>query len=209
MSPRRREIVWNRRLVLQAAALAGSGVVPFPAVAAPAVVGAIADLRGTAVAEAGGGRRDLQVKSPVRLDDTLATGKDSRLRAALKGKTTLRLGAETRVKIDRFIVDSGGELVLGGGALLLDAPAGGFPNGLAVKSPFALIAVRGTRLFAGKIDGVFGVFVSHGWVDVTAGGRRVRLKSGEGTDIREAGGPPGPGKVWGRPKILKAYGAIN
>lgn len=199
---------WTRRRVLQVAALAGAGFLHPPALAA-AAVGAIAELQGEAVAELGDQRRKLKVKSPVALGDTLATAKESRLRAALGGKTMLRLGAQTKVKIDKFIVDSGGELLLGAGALLLDAPAGRFPQGLAVESPFALIAVRGTRFFAGPIDGVFGVFVSRGWVDVRAGGQRVRLKAGEGTDIKRAGGPPGPVKVWGQPKIRKAFALIN
>jgi len=139
----------------------------------------------------------------------LITAKQSRLGANLGSKTNLRMGAETRVKIDYFIVNAGGELTLGSGALLLDAPAGTFERGLAVESPFALIAVRGTRFFAGKIDGVFGVFVVRGSVNVTAGGRRVTLRTGQGTDIPRAGGPPGPVKTWGQPKIQKALALVR
>lgn len=200
--------LWTRRGVLLAAVSAGLGLTGSPAAAA-VVVGSVSELRGEASAETGGGRRKLKVKSPVQIGDTLATAKESRLRAALQGKTTLRLGAETKVKIDKYIVESGGELVLGEGALLLDAPANNFPQGLVVESPFALIAVRGTRLFAGPIDGTFGVFVSRGWIDVTAGGKRVRLKAGEGTDIKRAGDPPGPVKVWGQPKIQKAFALVR
>jgi hypothetical protein len=200
---------WSRRLVLRFTAMGGLSALLGSSAWAAVAVGSIAELRGEAVAESGDRRRALKVRSPVAIGDTLATAKQSRLRAALGGRTTLRLGAETRVKIDRFLVDSGGELVLGGGALLLDAPANQFPQGLAVESPFALIAVRGTRLFAGKIDGVFGVFVSRGSIDVTAGGKRVRLKAGEGTDIKRAGGPPGPVKAWGQPKIHKAFALVR
>jgi ferric-dicitrate binding protein FerR (iron transport regulator) len=205
----KQKTIWSRRLVLQAAALAGAGALLRPAAAAPAVVGVISELRGKAVAEVGNQLRELQVKSPVQLGDTLVTATDSRLKAALGGKTTLRLGADTRVKIDKFIVDSGGELVLGAGALLLDAPSGRFSKGLTVKSPFALIAVRGTRFFAGDIDGTFGVFVAKGSVDVSAGGKSVRLKAGQGTDIERAGDPPHPAKTWGKPKIQKALALVT
>lgn len=200
---------WSRRLVLRAAALAGTGALLGPARAALAVVGAISELRGKAVAEAGDERRELQVKSPVELGDTLSTAKESRLKAALGGKTTLRLGAETKVKIDKFIVDSGGELNLGSGALLLDAPSGKFPKGLAVQSPFALIAVRGTRFFAGDIDGVFGVFVAKGSVAVSGGGKSVTLKAGEGTDMKRAGDPPHAARKWGKPRIQKALALVT
>lgn len=208
MKNREQKTMWTRRLVLQTAIFGGLSAAVRPAVAAEAV-GTISDLRGEAVAEQAKRRRKLQIRSPVEIGDTLATAKRSRLRAALGDKTTLRLGAETRVKIDNFIVETGGELTLGSGALLLDAPTDGFPKGLAVESPFALIAVRGTRVFAGKIDGVFGVFVERGSVNVTAGGKTVRLRRGQGTDIARRGGPPGPVKTWGQPKIRKALALVR
>jgi hypothetical protein len=198
----------TRRLLLRALAIGSvAGIVP--ASAAESSVGTIAEVTGEANAEKGGQRRKLAKKSPVLLEDTLTTGAASRLRALLAGKTTLRLGAETRVRIDKFIVNSGGELALDAGVLLLDAPARRFQNGLAVESPFALIAVRGTRFFAGPIEGIFGVFVERGTVDVTAGGTTVRLKAGEGTDIAKPGDPPGPVKKWGKPKIAKAMALVR
>jgi ferric-dicitrate binding protein FerR (iron transport regulator) len=200
---------YSRRHALKVVVLAGAGLVTgIAGAAAAAVVGAIAELRGEAVAQAGGERRKLKVKSPVAIGDTLATGEDSRLKAALKGKTVLRLGSQTKVTIDKFIANSGGELVLGDGALLLDAPSGKFRKGLTIESPFALIAVRGTRVFAGPIDGTFGVFVSKGAVDVSAGGKKVSLKAGEGTDIARASDPPGPVKAWKKPKIDKATALV-
>lgn len=198
----------TRRLVLQAAAFTGIGAIYSPAFSAEAV-GEVDDLQGEAVAEQAKNRRKLQVRSPVENGDILMTAKRSRLKAALGGKTTLRMGAETRVKIDNFIVDAGGELTLGSGALLLDAPSGGFPKGLAVESPFALIAVRGTRFFAGTIDDEFSVFVDRGSVNVTAGGKTVRLNRGQGTDIKRRGDPPEPANTWGQPKIRKAFALVR
>src|SRR5205823_11616383 len=133
----------------------------------------------------------------------------SRLRAFLARKTSLRLGAETKLTIDTFIVNRGGELSFASGAILLDTGAGKFPGGLSVHSPFALIAVRRTRFFAGDISGTFGVFAARGSVDVTAGGQTVRLKPGEGTDIARPGGPPEPAKKWGQPKIAKAMALVQ
>ena len=43
----------------------------------------------------------------------------------------------------------------------------------------------------------------------TAGGNTVRLKTGEGTDISHAGGPPEPVKKWGAPKIAKAMALVS
>ena len=198
----------TRRLFLRAAALAGLGAIT-PIAAAENSVGTVDDVTGEANAEKAGQRRRLVRKSLVLLDDTVTTGAASRLRALLAGKTTLRLGAGTKVRIDKFIVNSGGELMLGAGALLLDAPANRFREGLSVESPYALIAVRGTRFFAGLIDGTFGVFVERGTVNVTAGGKSVELKAGEGTDIAKPGDPPELAKKWGAPKIAKAMALVQ
>lgn len=199
----------TRRVFLTTAAIAAIAQPLRAQQSADNVVGSVAEVKGEANAEKGGRRRVLSRKSPVLLDDTLTTGAQSRLRAYLAGRTTLRLGAGTKVRIDKFIVNAGGELALGSGALLLDAPAKRFKGGLTVESPFALIAVRGTRFFAGDIDGTFGVFVDRGAVDVSAAGVTVRLRAGEGTDIARPGDPPGPVKKWGRPKIAKAMALVR
>jgi hypothetical protein len=200
----------NRRRLLQA--IGGfllAGFAP-DAVAAESALGEVSDLRGRATARRKAKRRDLEEGASVFLGETLVTARRSRLTALLAGKTTLRLGAETSLRLDRFIAEKGGELALGNGALLLDTPARKPGNkGIVVRSPFALIAVRGTRYFAGPIDGIFGVFVERGSVNVTAGGRTVRLRAGDGTDIRRPGDPPGPVKRWGRPKIAKAMALVN
>jgi ferric-dicitrate binding protein FerR (iron transport regulator) len=198
----------DRRMLLQGILALHSSPLR-SATATEDAAGVVSELKGEAVAELNERRRTLKPRSLIYLGETLDTGVQSRLRALLARKTTLRLGAKTRVRIDRFIVNVGGELVLDSGALLLDTSSGKFPKGLKVQSPFALIAVRGTRIFAGPIDGIFGVFVDRGSVDVTAGGRTIRLAAGEGTDIASAGGPPGPVKKWGRPKIAKAMARVR
>jgi ferric-dicitrate binding protein FerR (iron transport regulator) len=177
--------------------------------AADKAIGVVSEAQGEVAAELGNQRRELTNKSPIFLGDMLNTGISSRLHALLARKTSLRLGAETKVRIDQFIVDFGGELSLDNGALLLDAPSGKFTKGLLLQSPFALIAVRGTRFFAGDIDGTFGVFVVRGSVDVTAANVTVHLSRGEGTDIAHPGDPPGPVKKWGKPKIDKAMAKVR
>jgi ferric-dicitrate binding protein FerR (iron transport regulator) len=172
------------------------------------VVGSVSVLKGVATAEITRKRRRLERKSPLYLGDTVNTGARSRLVALLLPKTTLKLGAETRVRIDNFIVNAGGEILLDSGALLLDVSRR-LPEGFAVRSLFALIAVRGTTFFAGQLDDAFSVFVVKGSVDVIAGGEEVRLRSGEGIDIAAPGGKPGPVKKWGKPKISKAMALVN
>src|SRR5687768_8577125 len=160
-------VMWNlrsrrgmdRRLLLKGFAASATLAALRPAFAAQAIVGTVSEVVGEVIAELNAKRRKLERRSSIFLSDTLRTAARSRLRALLARRTTLRLGAETTVRIDRFIVDSGGELVLESGALLIDT-RGKLLKRLEVESPFALIAVRGTRFFAGPIDGIFGVFVA-------------------------------------------------
>jgi ferric-dicitrate binding protein FerR (iron transport regulator) len=73
-----------------------------------------------------------------------------------------------------------------------------------VRSPFALIAVRGTHFFAGPSWGAFGVFVARGRVRVAASGRQVELKDDEGTDIMHPGAAPTPPAEWSSDRIRDA-----
>lgn len=198
----------DRRLVLQAITAGVAFLTARTAFPAETIVGTVSEIDGDAFGELNDKRRKLARRSSIFLNDTLRTAARSRLGALLARRTSLRLGAQTSVRIDRFIVDGGGELVLDSGALLIDT-RGKLLKSLEVQSPFALIAVRGTRFFAGPIDGIFGVFVARGAVDVTGGGRTVRLATGEGTDIARPGAPPGPVKTWGKPKIAKAMALVN
>ena len=60
--------------------------------------------------------------------------------------------------------------------MLLDKPKTAGP--INIRSPFGLISVRGTRLFAGPSKGVFGVFVVNGAVTVAAAGKTVTVQGG-------------------------------
>ena len=95
-----------------------------------------------------------------------------------------------------------------GGAMLFDGEAQN-GRGISVRSPFALIAVRGTRFFAGPSAGVFGVFVARGRVSVTAAGRQVELKQGQGTNIANSGAPATDPANWGEGRIRQALASVE
>src|SRR4051812_31534305 len=128
----------------------------------------------------------------------------------LLGKdTTLRLGENARLVVDRFLVNAGGELRLESGAVLFDRPPGSPPAKMQIRNPYGLIAVRGTRFFAGPSNGVFGVFVEHGVVNVLAGRGRVTVRAGEGTNIARPGARPTAPAPWGEPRIRAAYESVQ
>lgn len=203
----------DRRRLMRAATLLGLGGLPLAALAqttaerAP-TAGLVTDLRGDAMAQLRETRRRLAADGPVFVGDRVETGDEARAGFRLGRATELRLGERARITIDRFIIDAGGTITLGAGALLVDKPPGSEAGRIRIRSSYGLIAVRGTRFFAGPSNGVFGVFVERGEVAVRAAGREVVLVAGEGTDIARRGAPPTPARRWGEARIAAALAQI-
>ena len=198
-----KDMLARRQALVALAAVLG---VPVGAAAAREATGRVDEVRGSASAESAGERRNLAPEADVFLGDNVATGDSSRLKLHLGRETRLWLGEHARIKIDRFLVDAGGDIMLRSGPLLIDKTPGAQP--LNIRSPFGLITVRGTRLFAGPSNGVFGVLVVRGEVTVTAAGQRVTLLGGEGTDIRAPGAAPTPPRIWGQPRVDAALASV-
>jgi ferric-dicitrate binding protein FerR (iron transport regulator) len=205
----KREPLCNRRWLLRQGGLALPLLLTSPPARAAERAGAVEDVTGQAFAEIDAVRRTLERAAPVFLGDDVGTGAASRLGMQLGRNTKIRLGENARLKIDRFLVEAGGELTLREGPLLFDRPSRSAPAGVRIRSPFALIAVRGTRFFAGPSNDRFGVFVARGSVSVSAAGQRVVLHEGEGTDIASPGLPPTPVKRWGAQRIKAALASVS
>jgi ferric-dicitrate binding protein FerR (iron transport regulator) len=197
----------NRRWLLRHGALALPLVLALRPARAAEPVGSVDDVTGEAYGELESARRALDRAAPVFLSEEVVTGLASRLAMRLGRDTTVKLGEQARLKIDRFLVNAGGEMTLRSGPMLFD----GRPHHSAVqiRSPFALIAVRGTRFFAGPSNGRFGVFVARGSVAVSAAGQQVILREGDGTDIVAPGTPPTPVKRWGAERIRAALASVS
>ena len=171
--------------------------------------GEVADVKGEAFAEKNSVRRDLEREAPLFVRDQIGTGAASRLTMRLGRDTILRLGEQARLVIDRYLVDAGGEINLESGPLLFDRAVGAPPASLQIRSLFGLIAVRGTRFFAGPSNGVFGVFVERGSVTVSAAGQQIVLGAGQGTNIRWPGAAPTRPAQWRDPRIRAALDSVT
>lgn len=195
----------DRRAVIGGGVAMVAAFVAGPA-RAQARAGSVEGVVGEGFAEAGLARRPLARDLPVFIAERVSTGEGSRLGLHLGTRTRVRLGERTRLVIDRYLVDAGGDLVLESGAMLFDGPRA--PSGVQIRSPFGLIAVRGTRFFAGPSAGVFGVFVARGAVTVSGGGRSVIVRQGEGTNLRFPGDTPSPPTRWGEPRVRAAMYSV-
>ncbi|MGL4495258.1 MAG: FecR family protein [Beijerinckiaceae bacterium] len=171
-------------------------------------VGEVTEMRGSAFAEVGSGTRTMNPGAPVNIDELIRTGEASRLKMVLAGQTRVSLSERAKIRIDKFLAESGGDITIEAGALLFDKSERLKRGGVRVNSPYALIAVRGTTFFAGPSNGVFGIFVQHGSVAVRAGGKQVILKPGEGTDIAAIGDAPTQPKAWGAGRVASALASV-
>lgn len=146
------------------------------------LAGRVEEIKGEAFANASNQHRPLEKSSALYVGDLVETGPSSRLTMFLGEDTTIRLGERAHLVIDQFLSTAGGEISLQSGPMLFDRPSGSRPVPMKIRSPYGLIAVRGTKFFAGPSNGVFGVFVDHGTILVSGDGSEVLLQAGEGTN---------------------------
>jgi ferric-dicitrate binding protein FerR (iron transport regulator) len=171
--------------------------------------GRVEEIKGEAFADASNQHRPLEKSSSIYVGDRVETGVSSRLTMLLGEDTTIRLGERAHLVIDQFLSTTGGEISLQSGPMLFDRPSGSRPVPMKIKSPYGLIAVRGTKFFAGPSNGVFAVFVDHGTVVVSAGGGDVVLRAGEGTDLNSRGAKSTEAVKWGQARIQAAFDSVN
>jgi hypothetical protein len=198
----------DRRVFVASLALTGLAARPALAQSQPDnVAGKVDEAVGVVTVEGKGAQKPLAPQETVFIGDTVATGSASKLGMRLGQETLLRLGELARIKIDRFLVNAGGIIQLNAGPMLLDKAKTTGP--ISIRSPFGLISVRGTRLFAGPSKGVFGVFVVRGVVTVAAAGKTVTVAEGFGTDIAQRGAAPTPPARWGDERIRLALASVS
>ncbi len=199
----------RRHMLLGFGAAAIAGCKSLDAWAQSAAAGTVAGMQGNATARRGGEQRSLGMGQQIFVSERIQTAASSRLQARLGPATQLYMGENTRVMIDNHLVQRGGTIHLGEGAVMFErSPPDPKPE-VTIRSPYALLAVRGTTVFAGPSNGVFGVFVVLGEVDVSNGAGSVRLRAGEGTNIATPGARPTPAAVWGDARINDAMRAVR
>ncbi len=159
------------------------------AVAQPvaAAIGTVAEMRGDVQAEAEGKRRPLQMQGEIFVGDTLVTGDNALLVLKLGAATTIKLGAQTRLKVERYLAETGGVFDMQAGHMMFERRGKQASEGITFRSAYGLMAIRGTRFYAGPNRGQFALLVGEGRVEVTAGGRSVMVRPQEGIDIKSAG----------------------
>jgi hypothetical protein len=123
----------------------------FPAIAL-ADVGVVKVSKGTAAVERSGQRLPAPVGTKVREGDVVVTGRDGSIGITFNDNSLLSLGPDSRLSIDRFAFDptthrGAFETSLGTGTLsgVSGKIATQSPDAMKVRTPAALLGVRGTE----------------------------------------------------------------
>jgi len=167
--------------------------------------GVVTMLLGKASVRSADVERAVKEGDGVQIGDLLRTFPESRLSMKLGQSTIINLGPATTLRIERHLTDAGGEFELVEGSMFYQHKPTETPQRSLVRSPYGLLAVRGTKFFAGPSRrDAFGVFVAEGRVDVTAAGTTVVLYRGLGCAIRRRGGKPSSAGIWRANRIGEA-----
>lgn len=177
------------------------------------MVGSSTEVRNQASAVYAQNTRPLSPGATVMIQDTLKTGAQSRLKVRLLDQSSLTLGEQAELLIDSFVYDPGtsrqaGLNLLKGALRYIGGHFSAEPKAVEIKTPVAVLGVRGTDFWAGPIDGATGVLVLQGRVDVHSRFGLVTLRPGEGTMIQANGQLSYP-KVWGKEKQQRALDRVR
>jgi hypothetical protein len=131
------------------------------------------------------------VGTPVHMSDRLRTGAGSRLEVTFNDASTLALGENANIVVDRYVFNPNKSSA----QVVLSATQGAFrfaggkieqmkQKNIVVNTPQAALAVRGTHFWAGPIDGKYGVLLLSGKVAVkNRAGSAILDRKGYGVDL--------------------------
>lgn len=175
--------------------------------AADVVVGSIVAARGDVFADTGSGApQPLMVNAPVRLGDTIVTGR-GKAKVALSDGSIVSIGENTRVQVSHFTSPDANPVVrlnLFTGVLRPLVSRTTSTGSFEVETQTAIAAVRGTEWLMEATADNTAVALLRGRVAVSKRDDRrasVVLRSpGQGTDVPR-GAPPKLPAPWGRQRL--------
>ena len=164
------------------------------------------------------GSRPAAVGTSVNMNVELSTGIGARLQNTFIDDTTLTLGENARVVVDRYVFNpntSTGALILNASSAALRFSTGKVGlmrnKDVTVNTPFAALSVRGTEFWAGFVDYKYGVVL------LSKTGTRVGVSNSVGAEMLDAQyegldfepslkdtSAPGKPYIWDHAKIARA-----
>ncbi len=180
-------------------------VVPFAAPAA-AQIGVASVVKHQVNGTVGGRTRVLQVGTSVFQNEVITTGDASSAQLLFRDETSLTLGANAELTLDRFVYNPASKT----GDIAISVTKGAFrfitgsadPRGYKINTPVASIGIRGTIIeaYLDAAGNLFIVVVEGTILVTTADGQTITVEAGEFLSVSATGGVTGPG-TWTGPTL--------
>lgn len=145
----------------------------------------------------------------VVVGDTVQTEETGRAVLQLGTSTQVRLGADTRFRIDHFTPSEEATFTLADGTMLYTRAARGLPPLMSLAAPFGAVAGRAGRVFVGRVEGQYGVALMRGNVKVVSGGGALSLEPGDAADIPRNGPAPAQLQPWSEARLRLALSLVE
>lgn len=152
----------------------------------------------------GGNTRVINVGTGLFQNELISTGANSSAQLLFRDETSMTIGANARLKLDKFVYDPASK----SGAVVVNVLQGTFrfvsgsvrPGGYTIKTPVATVGLRGT-VVEGYVsaDGSLLLVIVEGSVIVTSSdGTSVTLNAGQYITVSSNGAITGPSPWTGR-----------
>ncbi len=184
--------------------------------AQPIPAGVVERIQGDVLAVQNALTRPLAPGSEVFVGDILSTGTGSRVEIRMRDEAIFVLGEQTSFVIIDYTFGGAGNpsaiMKLIQGAFLatsgLIAESGA--NTMTVETSVATIGIRGTTVWGGSLDGLFGVVMLEGTaISVTNAAGQVELtEPNAGTRVPGPGDSPTVPMPWGREILTRAAASV-
>jgi hypothetical protein len=180
-------------------------------------VAIVEQVQGDVTLDRGGKSEKLSPGRSITRHDRMATGAAARLALLFRDGSRLVLGENGAVTIDDWRPEQGRT----SGALLLDLEAGAVrltaskplkapDKRVELRTPVAVISVRGTDVWSGPIDSATGVIVLAGAIDVRNDAGSVLLdKQHAGTIVRGRSSAPERPRGFNADQVMKAMTTVD
>jgi len=143
--------------------------------AAPPVIGTILEVEGTGMVTPPGGKPMVaQIKTPVHMNDVIATGAKSRIFILFIDDTKITLSENAKLTVNKYVFNqddnthnSGVYSVLSGSFEYVSGLLAKKKDpDVTIRTQYGNIGIRGTKLWGGSLGNKYGVHVDEGLVRV-------------------------------------------
>ena len=173
-----------------------------------AQIGVASVVRNDVNGNIGGRARVIQVGTSVFQNEVISTGPDSSAQLLFRDETSMTLGADSQLKLDRFVYDPRSKT----GDIAVSVAKGAFrfvtgsadPRSYKIQTPVATMGIRGTILegYMSPLTGMLTIVVVEGTVVVALGdGTSVTLNAGQYLTISSTGSVVAGPASWTGPTL--------